>query len=141
LKKELGSLNNLQVDLKGNSAAHPKFAAGLDELVVHSDNLTDLFTRPATEACILHARAVSAAGLETDVDFDQWLQDAADEVTIVSVMIVFFFAWPFFQVTNSRLKRAELGAVLKEFKKRQPQKFTCLLSMWHFSLAAPRGYK
>ena len=26
----------------------------------------------------------------TDVDFDQWLQDAADEVTIVSVMIVFF---------------------------------------------------
>ena len=47
----------------------------------------------------------------TDVDFDQWLQDAADEVTIVSVMIVFFFAWPFFQVTNSRLKRAELGGV------------------------------
>ena len=64
MKKELGSLNNLQVDLKGNSAVHPKFAAGLDELVVHSDNLTDLFTRPATEACILHAPAVSAAGLE-----------------------------------------------------------------------------
>ena len=72
----------------------------------------------------------------TDVDFDQWLQDAADEVTIVSVMIV-FFAWPFFQVTNSRLKRAELGAVLKEFKKRQPQKFTCLLSMWHFPSLRP----
>ena len=33
----------------------------------------------------------------TDVDFDQWLQDAADEVTIVSVMIVFFLLGPSFR--------------------------------------------
>ena len=37
------------------------------------------------------ARSSSFSGRVGEAATDQWLQDAADEVTIVSVMIVFFF--------------------------------------------------